>query len=99
MVYLPGMPGDLLSGLLAVCGGEAFDELQGTTMTDKEVGELWLSFVLGRGQQTYAHNQRYKDIAAMLIRKLVEERHSRSLKTLSTVLKEFGIPEESWPNG
>mgnify|MGYP001563406456 CR=1 FL=1 len=41
-------------------------------IADKEVGELWLGFVLGRGQQTYAHNQRYKDIAASLIHKLVE---------------------------
>jgi len=77
-------------------------------LDDKAIGELWLSFVLGRGQQTYAHNQRYKDIAAMLIHKLVEEAEQALMHTgdprkdLSQdaaryhVLKRFNIPEEDW---
>lgn len=44
-------------------------------LTDKEVGELWVSIVMGRGQKTsYAVHHSTKNVAEVLIRKLVEER-------------------------
>ena len=81
----------------------------GQTLSDASIGELWLSFVLTRGQQTYAHQQRYKDMVEMLIHKLVEERawHYNPILTsyregqptenaMKRARRDFGIPEEGW---
>ena len=69
-------------------------------MTDKEVGELWRETELfGSDYTENGYPRRSAHLKGKLretIRKLVEERYSRSLKTLPEVLASFGIPEEDW---
>ena len=69
-------------------------------MQDKEVGELWRETELFgsdyNGNGAPMRSAHLKGKLRETIRKLVEERYSRSLKTLPEVLASFGIPEEDW---
>lgn len=77
-------------------------------MTDKEVGDLWRTIVLGQ-RTSYSVHHSTKNVAEQLISKLVEERADfyRQCESkeealpyyqveINKALRDFGIEPEDW---